>query len=77
MTQDELFTIWRQEVLPHIVQVYEADGVADKPARRESFNNMIDAFAKNGVITNEQAFDIEHPDKLETTTPIADPYSSR
>lgn len=33
---------WRSEVLPFVINSYEQDGIPDKPARRESFNNWVD-----------------------------------
>ena len=34
---------WRTEVLPWVQREYEQDNIADKPARRESFNNWVDS----------------------------------
>ncbi|HSE99825.1 MAG TPA: hypothetical protein VLA48_02925 [Nitrososphaeraceae archaeon] len=42
-------------ILPEIKNQYEQDGIKDKPARREAYNNYIDGLQKDGQITEKQA----------------------
>ena len=53
--------------LQFIAQQYEQDGVPDRRARREAFNNKLDAYQKDGLITEEQAYNWCISDSLETT----------
>jgi hypothetical protein len=53
--------------LEFIAKQYEQDGIPDKPARREAYNNKVDAYQKDGIITEEQAQNWCIPDSLETT----------
>lgn len=61
MTEQELHDMWREDVLPYVVMAYELDGIADYPARRESFNNWVDSLAQDGVIPQELADDCDQP----------------
>jgi len=54
-------------ILPIIAKGHERDGIPDRPARREYFNNEVDSFQKNGTISEEQANSWSIPDYLETT----------
>lgn len=38
------------EILPAIRERYEQDGRVDYPARREEWNNLVDAMAQDGEI---------------------------
>ena len=58
----EHFTLW---ILPHIIESEKMAGFPDVPGRREAFNNMVDALAKNGDISEELAQKIAIPDDLE------------
>lgn len=42
-------------ILPSIKNRYEINGIKDKPARREAYNNFIDSLQKDGQITESQA----------------------
>ena len=72
MTPEELYAVWRSEHLPHLVARFELDGIPDKPARRESWNNWIDSLARDGAITQEVADETGHPEGLETVRPSDD-----
>lgn len=41
---------FKANVLPHIKGVYEQSGHMDRPARREEWNNMIDAMVDAGEL---------------------------
>ena len=66
MDLDQLFAVWRSEHLPFIVLRYETDGIIDGPARRESWNDWVDAMNKDGQISDDDAYNMGHPDGLET-----------
>ena len=53
--------------LKYIAQQYEKDGIPDRPARREVYNNKIDTYQKDGLITEKQAGKWCITDRLETT----------
>ena len=65
-SEEEVFHEWEINELPSVREQYEADGVPDRPSRRENFNNFIDSLAKRGKISQEMACDICIPDHLET-----------
>lgn len=65
-SEEEVFDAWEVKVLPSVREKYEADGVPDRPARRESFNNFIDSLVKSGDISQDMACVICIPDYLET-----------
>lgn len=50
-----------------IAQEYEKDGVPDKPARREAYNNKVDAYQKDGLISEKKANKWCITEQLETT----------
>jgi hypothetical protein len=54
MTQSEFNKYFKNEILPIIARKYETDGIPDKIARREAYNNSTDDFCKNGLITEKQ-----------------------
>lgn len=51
-TLDQCF---KNEVLPQIKSQYEQDGIKDIPARCEAYNNYVDGWYKDGLITEKQA----------------------
>ena len=53
--------------LEFIAKQYEKDGIPDRPARREAYNNKVDYYQKDGIITEKQANEWSIPDNLETT----------
>ena len=67
MTKQEFDNIFKEDTLPLIVRAYEQDGIPDKPARREAYNNLTDSYCKNGDITEHQYNNWCIPDHLETT----------
>jgi len=50
--------------LPHVIAQYEQDGMKDKPARCEAYNNYVDSLLKDGKITEKQANKWCIPDSL-------------
>lgn len=42
-------------ILPEVKNRFEQDGIKDKPARCEAYNNYIDTLQKAGEITENQA----------------------
>jgi hypothetical protein len=67
MKKTEFDEMFKMEILPLIAKMYEQDGIPDRPARREEYNNLSDSYCKNGLITDEQYNDWCIPDYLETT----------
>ena len=65
MTNQDVLDQWVELELPYIRDTYEKDGIIDKPARRESFNNYVDFLAQDNHINEEQANNICLPDELE------------
>ncbi len=55
MTKREAIQQFRDYVLPEIKKEHEKDGLIDLPARRQAWNDYIDALQKNGRITVQQA----------------------
>lgn len=54
MTKKQALEIFKEEILPVIKENYEQDGIADKIARREAWNNFTDSLCKDGQITLKQ-----------------------
>ena len=44
MTNQEFNNYFKMEILPLIAKQYEQDGIPDKPARREEYNNLMDDY---------------------------------
>ena len=57
--QTVVFNRYAEEVLPHVQDAHEADGIVDGPARRESWCNFIDSLNKNGEISGYEAANID------------------
>jgi len=55
MTYEQVELAYLNEVFPAVTRRYEADGVPDYPARREAWNDHVDALQKAGEVTAEQA----------------------
>ena len=66
MTKVDFERYFKDEVIPQILSI-EADqsGRPDRPLRRESWNNMVDAWIQDGELS-ERAYDWSHPSWLET-----------
>ena len=64
ITFDQACVIFRDHVLPMVIERYEADGIKDVPARCETWNNWVDALNKDRMISNWQAMNWSHPDYL-------------
>ena len=74
MTKSEFEEYFKREVLPAVEDRYERDGIPDKPARREEWNNTVDFFIKDGQLP-ESAGNWAHPRWLETlrVSPLPNP----
>lgn len=65
MTKRDFEQMFQEEILPMVARRYETDGVPDKPARRETWNDMVDAYVQDGVLPRG-AINWSHPRWLET-----------
>lgn len=66
LTRDQVWSRFRNEILPGIKKRYEQNGRPDKPARREAWNNYVDSLVKDGSVTEKAADSWGHPRGLET-----------
>ena len=64
ITFDQACEIFREDILPMVIQAYELDGHRDGPARRETWNNWTDSLCKDGQISDWQYMNWSHPDYL-------------
>ena len=64
ITFDQACEIFREDILPMVIQTYELDGHRDGPARRETWNNWTDSLCKDGQISDWQYMNWSHPDYL-------------
>ena len=67
MTLEDFNEEFKRIDLHSIAKEYEQDGVPDKPARREAYNNKIDSYCKEGIITEKDGDNWCIPSSLETT----------
>jgi len=65
LTKRQFEEMFREDVLPYVIEQYEQDGIPDKPARREAWNNTIDAYIRDRMLP-EAAGNWAHPRWLET-----------
>lgn len=56
---------FREEVLPYVIERY---GVSDRPARRQAWNDTVDSYIRDGMLS-EAAGNWGHPRWLETWRP--------
>ncbi len=56
---------FREEVLPRVIERY---GVSDRPARRQAWNDTVDSYIRDGMLS-ETAGNWGHPRWLETWRP--------
>ena len=68
MTKKRFEDFFREEVLPSVIERYEQDGIPDKPARRETWNDTVDAYIRDRALP-EAAGNWSHPRWLETWSP--------
>lgn len=68
MTKSQFENLFRTEVLPYVIERYEQDGIPDKPARREAWNDTVDAYIRDRELP-KTAGDWMHPRWLETWRP--------
>ncbi len=67
MNKQQFDQEFKQNDLHEIAKQYERDGVPDRPARREAYNNRVDAYQKDGLISEDDASEWCITDSLETT----------
>jgi hypothetical protein len=65
MTKSEAEAEFKEYVMPGLRTRYEQDGVPDKPARREAWNDFIDGLIRDGRLPSN-AGNWSHPRGLET-----------
>jgi hypothetical protein len=56
--------MFREDILPLVVQTYELDGFRDGPARCETWCNWTDSLCKDGQISDWQYMNWTYPDYL-------------
>jgi hypothetical protein len=61
MTKKEFMEIFKNEYMPYIKSKESELGFKDIPLRRETFNNVTDAFYKDGIITKKQYENWDNP----------------
>lgn len=66
MNQKEFNEAFKRDVLPSIQAQFENDGIIDKPARREAYNNLMDSYHRDGLITNKQVQNWVIPANMES-----------
>ena len=64
ITFDQACEIFREDILPFVIERYESDGIKDGPARRETWNDWTDSLCKNRQISDWQYANWSHPDYL-------------
>jgi hypothetical protein len=69
MTKRQFEEMFREEILPHLAaqERQRGSGFADKPARREAWNNTVDAYIRDRQLP-ESAGNWGHPRWLETAS---------
>lgn len=68
LTKRQFEEMFREDVLPHVIDRYEQDGIPDRPARREAWNNTVDAYIRDRQLP-EAAGNWSHPRWLDTWRP--------
>ena len=62
MLWEDACRYFTEEMLPRIIEEHESDGTGkDLPARREAWNNWVDALCKSEVISVWQCENWSHP----------------
>ena len=64
ITFDQACEIFREDILPLVVQTYELDGFRDGPARAEAWCNWTDSLCKDRQISDWQYMNWSYPDYL-------------
>lgn len=64
MTEAQFNEYFKEEILPMVAEKYERDGMVDRIARAEAYNDTIDAMIKDDQLPPSAA-DWEIPDRLE------------
>lgn len=64
ITFDQACEIFREDILPYVIERYESDGIKDGPARRETWNDWTDSLCKNRQISDWQYANWSHPSYL-------------
>ena len=63
MTQAQFNKDFEEVELIHIKNTFESDGIKDNPARMEAYNNKLDFYHKEGLITDKQVNNWVIPNK--------------
>jgi len=66
-TKEQFDHEFKMDDLRFIAKQYERDGVPDRPARREAYNNKMDAYCQDGFISESDANEWCISDSLEAT----------
>ena len=64
ITFDQACEIFREDILPYVIERYESDGIKDGPARRETWNDWTDSLCKDRQISDWQYANWSHPSYL-------------
>ena len=64
ITFDQACEMFREDILPMVIQAYELDGHRDGPARCEAWCNWTDSLCKDRQISDWQYMNWSHPDYL-------------
>ena len=64
ITFDQACEIFREDILPYVIERYESDGIKDGPARRETWIDWTDMLCKDGQISDWQYMNWSQPDYL-------------
>ena len=62
--EKDIINSFKEHVLPYVIEHYEQDGIIDKPARCEAFNDYTDVLCKDGEISEYLYNTICIPDNL-------------
>ncbi len=68
MSKKDFESMFKTDLLPMVVDQYEMDGVPDRPARREMWNDTVDFYVQDGMLP-AGAENWSHPRWLETHIP--------
>lgn len=67
ITKEQFDQDFKMNDLQAVANQYEKDGIPDRPARREAYNNKVDFYQKDGLISEKKANKWCITDSLETT----------
>jgi len=61
ITWDQAVAGFTDNIMPHVREQYEQDGIPDWPARSEAWCNWTDSLCKDGQISDWQYMNWSHP----------------